>query len=97
MREFIISTDATCDLPKAFVEENGIAVIPMRFTLNNAEYWSEGEPTLTPKEFYDQVRKGSMPKTALITPEESAAPVSYTHLDVYKRQTYDHTKFPYFV
>ncbi len=73
MREFIISTDATCDLPKAFVEENGIAVIPMRFTLNNAEYWSEGEPTLTPKEFYDQVRKGSMPKTALITPEESAA------------------------
>ncbi len=72
MREFVISTDATCDLPKAFVEENRIAVIPMRFSLNNTEYLSEGEPTLTPKEFYSMVRKGSMPKTALITPEESA-------------------------
>lgn len=73
MREFVISTDATCDLPEAFVKEHKIAVIPMRYTLNHAEYLSEGEPALSPEEFYDLVRKGSMPKTALITPEESAA------------------------
>lgn len=72
MREFVISTDATCDLPESFVTENHVAVIPMRFTLGDTEYISKGENTLSSKDFYQQVRQGAMPKTALISPEESA-------------------------
>ncbi len=84
MKKFIISTDATCDLAQSFVKENGLAVIPMRYTLNNTEYISEGEPTLTAKEFYDMVRKGSMPKTALVTPEEAG-----NHFEKLVKEGYD--------
>ena len=70
MAEFIISTDATCDLPEDFITASNLAVIPMRFTINNEEYISKGEKELSAKEFYQLVRQGAMPKTALISPEE---------------------------
>ena len=70
MAEFIISTDATCDLPEDFITASNLAVIPMRFTINNEEYISKGERELSAKEFYQLVRQGAMPKTALISPEE---------------------------
>ncbi len=71
MSEFVISTEATCDLPKDFAKQHQIQVIPMRFSMNDVEYVSEGEKSISSKKFYDIMRKGAMPKTVQITPEEA--------------------------
>lgn len=84
MNKFVISTDATCDLPRDFCEQNKVQVIPMRFTLNDTEYSSEGENSLSAKEFYDRMRKGEMPKTVQITQEEA-----FSHFERFLKEGQD--------
>ena len=84
MIDFIISTDATCDLPRDFTQQNHIRVIPMRYTLGDTEYSSEGENSLSAGEFYDRMRKGAMPKTVQITQEEA-----YSHFERFLKEDRD--------
>ncbi len=68
MRDYVIITDSTTDLPVSFVEENGIVVIPMRFTIGDKEYQNflDGRE-MTNEEFYSREREGELAKTAQLT------------------------------
>ena len=67
MENYVIVTDATCDLPSELVETLGITVIPMVFNLSGREYlhYPDGRQ-LDPHTFYERLRAGEMPTTAQI-------------------------------
>lgn len=60
---YYITTDATCDLPESFYEED-FAVIPMEYLLDGVLYTREN--ALPFPEFYAKMRAGAMPTTSLI-------------------------------
>lgn len=57
------SSDSTCDLPKHFIEENSIAVLPLVVNLGEDEFYDG--VNITPDDIFDYVAKtGELPKTA---------------------------------
>ncbi len=60
---YYIFTDSTANLPKQFFEE-AFDVIPMEYVMDGKLYRSSN--ALTPHEFYEKMRGGSMPTTSLI-------------------------------
>ena len=69
-KDFIIMTESTCDLPRAYAMQHGLTVIPMSYTVDLQEYKGTEGSDLTPQVFYDKIRAGSMPKTSQVTPDE---------------------------
>lgn len=67
MRDYTITTDTTCDLPEAYLEEHHIDVVPLYYYLEDVLYGDE--VTLAPEVFYDKMRQGSMPTTMAANPE----------------------------
>ena len=61
-----ILTDSGCDLPKGIIEEYDIDLIPI-IVIKGEEEYLDGA-TITPKELYDNMRKGEVYKTAQIPP-----------------------------
>lgn len=71
MREYVITTDSTVDLPKEYLKENNITYLPLSYMIDGATYKDmEG---LSHKEFFDRIRKGSMPTTSQVNPDEAKA------------------------
>ena len=70
-----IITDSACDLPEQIVKEYGIEALPFLVYLAGEEY-ADGVD-ITADKVYAAIRADQVPTTG---------PVSYTHLDVYKRQ-----------
>lgn len=69
MRDYIITVNSTVDLPKEWLEERGVPVIPLKYTMDGETYTDmEG---LTAKEFFDKLREGKMATTSQINPEEA--------------------------
>lgn len=68
-RKFDVLVDSGCDMPKEYLEENGVACVKLGFTMNNVNYEGEGGEKITEKEFYDKVRAGAMPTTYQVTGE----------------------------
>lgn len=68
MKQYIISTDTTCDLPDDYLKEHNISMIPICYSLNGTIYGED--KTLEPKEFYDMMRNGAMPTTMAANPEK---------------------------
>lgn len=69
MKDYIILTDATVDLPADVVEELGIRVLPMEFEIDGQAYKhypDEREMPIT--EFYEKLKLGKMPTTAQVSP-----------------------------
>lgn len=66
MKKFIITTDSNSDLPENYIKENNIVVIPHYYDIEGITYGDE--ILLTPKEFYDKMRNGSMPTTMASNP-----------------------------
>lgn len=60
---YCIMTDATANFPKKFYEEE-FGVMPMDYSMDGKLYRSDN--ALTPHEFYEKMRAGSMPTTSLI-------------------------------
>lgn len=71
MKEFVITTDSTVDLPKDFLEEKGITVLALSYILDGVTY--REMDGLSGKEFFDKIRKGSLPTTSQVNPEEARA------------------------
>lgn len=67
MRDYMILTDSCCDLPASMVEELGIEVMPMVFTLEDKEYrnYPDGRE-MAPHDFYEKLRAGAMGSTAAL-------------------------------
>lgn len=67
MRDYIIFTDSTTDLPPNIANELGIEVISLNFTIAGKEYTNYlDEREMSSKDFYDLIREGNMPTTAQI-------------------------------
>ena len=71
MKNFIITTDTTCDLPAEYIRSHGIGMLSLTYTLNEATYsWEHPLPV---RDFYDHMRNGSLPTTSQANPEEAKA------------------------
>ena len=62
MSEYIISTEATSDLPSWYIADHHLLILPLCYTFDDKTIYGEKE-NLDLKEFYDKMRAGSMPKT----------------------------------
>ena len=71
MRDYVITVNSTVDLPKEWLEERKVPVIPLKYTVDNETYTDmEG---LSSKEFFGKLRDGKMATTSQINPEEARA------------------------
>lgn len=69
MNEYVITVNSTIDLPKAWLEEKGIPVLPLKYTIDDEHYVDmEG---LDSKEFFQRLREGKMAVTSQVNPEEA--------------------------
>ena len=69
MREYVIVTEATLDIPQEMVEELGIHVIPMAFVMDGKEYLHyPDERQISNEEFYNKLKEGKMSVTSQINP-----------------------------
>lgn len=70
MRDYIIITESTCDLPKEYIKEkkNILKVVPLTFTLEDKTYL-DGEMDYSL--FYSKLRDGIIPKTSQLSPESA--------------------------
>lgn len=69
MREYVITTDSTVDLPKEYLQEHQITYLPLSYMIDGTTYKDmEG---LSHKEFFDRIRNGSMPTTSQVNPSEA--------------------------
>jgi DegV family protein with EDD domain len=67
MKEFIITTDTTCDLPDEYIREHNIRIIPLYYSFDDTVYGDKNQ--LNPKDFYNKMRGGSMPTTMAANPD----------------------------
>lgn len=58
--------DSASDLPTSFYEENDVTLIPLRVLVDDEEY--EDLVTIQPKDVFQQIRNGKMPKTSQASP-----------------------------
>lgn len=67
MRDFIISTDSTADLPDSFIEQHRIAVHPLYYIIDGVQYGGAND---IPREtFFKMMREGSIPTTSATNPD----------------------------
>ena len=64
----IISTDSTANLPQELYKKYNIKMIPMQIILEE-EVYDDLSENLDPKEYYQKMREGAVPKTAQINAE----------------------------
>lgn len=70
MRDYVITVNSTVDVPKEWLEERHVPVIPLKYTIDGETYTDmEG---LSAKEFFDKLREGKMSTTSQVNPEEAA-------------------------
>ena len=82
MRDYVITVNSTVDLPKEWLEERHVPVIPLKYTIDGETYTDmEG---LSAKEFFDKLREGKMSTTSQVNPEEAA-----TKLEPYLKEGKD--------
>ncbi len=67
MKNFIITTDTTSDLPQDYLNKHSIGMLSLYYNLNGAVYGEDN--VLEPKEFYDIMRGGALPTTMAVNPD----------------------------
>lgn len=69
MKDYVIVSDATLDLPASVIEEYDIKVIPMGVSIDEKEYYHyPDEREITVEDFYSKLKNGSIARTTQITP-----------------------------
>lgn len=67
MKDYILMTDSTIDLPPEMVKECELEVIPMHFIMDGKEYLDySNHEAMSCNEFYKHLREGKLPTTSLI-------------------------------
>lgn len=66
MANFYILTDSSCDLPKDLIEKNSIDYLGLICNFNNKDYIEDFGVSLSYSDFYEEIRKGTMPTTSQI-------------------------------
>ena len=70
-------TDSCCDLSQKYIKENNIEVIPFPYFIEGKDYIDDFGSSLSYREFYNFMRKGSMPTTSQIT--------AFTYVNAFKK------------
>ena len=69
MKDYIITVNSTVDLPKEWLTERGVPVVPLKYTIDGETYNDmEG---LDAKEFFGKLRAGKMAVTSQVNPDEA--------------------------
>ena len=71
MRDYVITVNSTVDLPKEWLEERNVPVIPLKYTMDGETYTDMYG--LSAKEFFAKLREGKMSVTSRVNPEEAIA------------------------
>lgn len=69
MRDFVITVNSTVDLPREWLEERNVPVIPLKYTIDGETYTDMYG--LTSGEFFAKLREGKMSVTSQVNPEEA--------------------------
>lgn len=69
MNDYVITVNSTVDLPKAWVEEKGVPVFALKYTIDDETY--EDRNGLSEKEFFQKLREGKMAVTSQLNPDEA--------------------------
>lgn len=69
MSDYVVTVNSTVDLPKEWLAERNVPVIPLRYTIDGETY--EDMAGLSSKEFFQKLRDGKMATTSQINPEEA--------------------------
>ncbi len=67
MRDFIISTDSTADLPEEYVKAHNITIHPLYYVLDDFQYG--GDRNIPIEEFYKRMRDGAIATTCASNPD----------------------------
>lgn len=68
MREFVIITDNTCDMPMEYYKEHNVGIMSLNYIMDGQIYTVEN--SMPVGEFYNRLREGSMPTTSQANPAE---------------------------
>lgn len=69
MKDYVIVTDSTTDLPASYFEENHLYCMHLGCVLNGVTY--NGDNPLDVHVFYDGLRKGELPTTSQVNPDDA--------------------------
>jgi DegV family protein with EDD domain len=67
MKQYIITTDTTSDLPDDYLRRHNIILLPLYYNMGGTLYGEE--KVLEPKAFYNRMRNGEMPTTMAVNPD----------------------------
>ena len=74
MSDFVIVTDSSADLPASLVQEMGVEVLPLSFTVQGKTYHNyPDDREMDPKVFYKMLRDGEMATTSAVNVAEYTA------------------------
>ena len=69
VRDYIITVNSTVDVPKEWLKERNVTVVPLHYTIDHETYKDmEG---LSAKEFFAKLREGKMSVTSQVNPREA--------------------------
>ncbi len=69
MKDYVLVSDSTADMPRELVKELGINIVPFSYSIDNEIYqYYLDERDGDIKVFYDKLREGAMPVTSQINP-----------------------------
>jgi len=77
--ETVLLIDSCADLPRSYVEKNGLPYISLVCNFKGKEYKDDFGNTLSYKEFYTAVRDGEMPSTSQVN--------VYVYTEIFKKYT----------
>lgn len=69
MREYVITTDNTADLPYSYYKQHDIEYMYLTYQMEGETYGKQDEMEF--KDFYERMRKGSIPTTSQVNSEEA--------------------------
>ncbi len=69
MSDYVVSVNSTVDVPKEWLEERGVPVVPLKYTIDGETY--EDMEGLSSKEFFAKLREGDMSVTSQVNPDEA--------------------------
>lgn len=69
MKEYVITTENTCDMPYEYYEKNRVEMMYLPCTMDGEVYNKEHD--ITPEEFYARMKAGSMPTTSQVNAEDA--------------------------
>ena len=65
--------DSCCDLPLELVQQEGVQLLNFNYIIDGKTYKDDFYQSITPKEFYDNIRNGASPSTSQVAPAETEA------------------------